>query len=254
MYPGVTLDVVDFAAGGMPHGWLGYAHWYDVRYPVSHERGLTVDLLRQAVKDKDDVEHQELKDEAALAWGENFPVCDLGVTGTIHLGSGLSRWLDPPGELVDKWFGVRRKTPDAPAGLEVSMPAYTLVHEFGHLVDSAVRQAGECVTRDVYGHMSAAVLGLRGKPDASRWSTHLWNYPVHETNGPGPAAGGAARAKQARKALRDPLKSRLGPNATVDRNELFAEFFSAVTVCDQPELQPRWRSCQRRLAQVGVAR
>jgi hypothetical protein len=132
-----------------------------------------------------------------------------------------------------------------------------LVHEFGHLVDAAVADMGRDAAEHVYGALSVAARDgrLRRPPHPNQWTAHLLNYPTGDRSGlRGRAAGGPRRARIIRAALATELGGRFGRYATISREELFAEAFTAMYGTPDARLADALTGLRRALEDVGVAR
>jgi hypothetical protein len=185
-------------------------------------------------------------------------------TTTVHASGrlALGKWvtsIDGQRELAEFW--AQRNTVRARTGRPQRLPAivtapaaFTLAHEFGHLVDGELCAAGWREAEPVYAALTTTLLG-GSTPDPRQWRYHLINYPAWATAdlAGGPCTGSVRRAKQTRKALSGRLADVIGSYGPTTRDELFAETF-ALAHCANVELRARLRPVLRALELTGLRR
>lgn len=244
-FPAVEVDFVNFAdselsfSGPSKHPVLAYANPYYENYPTLHGAARTSGVLgyRELAEaaehgsiDEEELAAQLLRESQAIRRDRSAPR-DLRTTGSIALSQcfGHARCY---GGLRNYWarkteIATQRGTAPRIMPIRISEAGFVYVHEFGHLVDAAVNEAGASAAQRVYGELSVAVLqgGTGPRPSTRRWVEHLINYPTIAPT-PGPHAGGTARRKIIQRSLSGHIAHSLGRYASVNRDELFAESFA----------------------------
>ena len=136
---------------------------------------------------------------------------------------------------------------------QLGVLGYSLVHEFGHLVEAELLVAGPEATSYVYGELSKAILDLQTIPRPSQWSTHLVNYPEVYTARPSARITPKTREMHVRATTGVRISHVLGEYAARTRGELFAEAFVAMWASSSPELLKRMVRVRHALTEVGLA-
>lgn len=134
-----------------------------------------------------------------------------------------------------------------------SAATFTLVHEFGHLVDADLMENDYEAAEHVYAALSYCILGEWPRSDR-QWLNHFINYPIGVAAIPGPAQGDAERRRYVRVQNRQAIISTLTRYAATNRDELFAEAFALSFVSGDPELRARLEPFRAALRDVGMLR
>ena len=135
---------------------------------------------------------------------------------------------------------------------ELGVLGYSLVHEFGHLVDAELCAAGDDAVAHVYGALSQAVLGLSGRPRIEQWAAHLANYPQQRRSSRA-LKSAPLRERQVRSGVGLVVADVLGKYASTCRDELFAEAFVAMWAAKDRGLRKRLVPVRRAMCDVGLA-
>lgn len=229
---------------------VGYDGFSDLR-ALSRDCGVRdLDELVEPMRTVQDVgERRWLRTSLneAVAHG----VQNLEATGTIELATVFRS--NARYDAFCRWRKNRRSTKGPATIVSVFTPAtYAYIHEFGHLVESAVWDVGTDAVEHVYAALSEAVFESRPHSN-QQWLWNLLNYPT--TSGePGPNAGGVYRRTHTKKVAGPLVERALGKYAATDRSELFAEAFVALWGGTQDDVKRRLRIWQKAMVEVGVAK
>lgn len=238
-FPEVKPDYVNFYAELGPNE-LGEAITYVDNLPVLQSLlcdGLIDDQEYYGVDDLIDIikYYGGSRGEVRAVRGETTFVKDEAVlnplaVGVISLGSVYSKKRAYQ-KLINFWAAINERSaaqglpPRAPE-TGVSAASFTLIHEFGHLVESKLMATKRKNVEKIYGVLSEIILGVKN-PKPNQWRYHLINYPAYYyTSVPGKHVGGLDRQRDTRRLLRADIRETLGTYATVKRDEIFAESFA----------------------------
>jgi len=134
----------------------------------------------------------------------------------------------------------------------VSPASFTLVHEFGHLVEAELMARGYKPVERVYRRLSEIVLGV-DNPSERQWRYHLVNYPTYDfTKVKGRHRGGPERRRETKKHLHHAIREKLGTYATTYRDELFAESFAQAHTARRASMRHEFRPFLRSLREEGI--
>lgn len=236
-FPEVTPDFVEFA-GRQDRKVLAWATNY----------GDSIPMVRELVSSYDDVDpadselliglaREEYADarivravKAETYWVEADSIKNPAATGSIEFGE-IFRKKRAYQKLLNSWelrnqrALARGLTPRTLPSV-VSAASFTLIHEFGHLVEAELLSLGYRPVERVYRSLSEVVFGVKN-PSDKQWRYHLVNYPTYSwTQQKGPQEGGPMRRKETKRALHMAIRERFGTYATTCRDELFAEAFA----------------------------
>ena len=143
----------------------------------------------------------------------------------------------------------------------VSEAAFVMIHEFGHLVETAVLSQGE----EAYALMLEALEDGLLRDENGRWlvkdkelreagltrrDARLANYPAYSNI----KRGEGAKRKAVRDVAGAPIGYALGSYARRYRDELIAEAFALAITAKDPELRARLAPFRQVLVDVGIAR
>ena len=238
-FPNTKPDYVNFCAD-LEYNELGETFTYIDNMPVMQSllcdgiidgtEHYGTDEMADIVKDyggsKGDI--KAVKNET-LFYKQEAVLNPLAV-GVISIGSVYSKKRAYQ-KLINFWRDINERAlaqglPPRTPEIGVSAASFTLVHEFGHLVESSLLATKRKNVEKVYGVLSEIVLGVK-KPKPNQWRYHLINYPsYYYTNVKGKHVGGAERQRNTRRRLRADIRETLGTYATVKRDEIFAEAFA----------------------------
>lgn len=264
MYPSVFADFVDFRAPleGKALGMaISYSGELALRWAADETGVETVEDLMLELKQWDG--DPELA-RAALAAAEvvinepaAFRMHQIGAAGAISL-DGQFASARRYRELLTYWErknarAEARHRPRRVPELSVSAATYVLTHEFGHLLDDVMCEAGMPVAEPVWAKLSQALLG-GARPKLTQWGRHLMNYPTSHALLPGPHMGGRNRQQIVRRTLRTELAHLLGSYAPTSRDELFAESFALAWCAGDVTLRRQLRPMREVLVRVGLGR
>lgn len=268
-HPAVKPDFVDFCYQHAKDT-LATAMSYDVFFPALRAWAGRTGLSRVAdlAEDLDwpafgDEAMRELRREARreLRWIMRQPVDARPVSvtkiGGVQFGALFSD-LDEYQKLYDFWqrrneTAIRNGNPPRVLDTATSAAAHTLIHEFGHLVETVLCGGHESGPQLVYAALSEALLGVE-RPRANQWRNNLLNYPAMLDEYAGPYQGGRTRQRATKVALRATIREALGRYATTNRDELFAESFALAYGAASPHLRRRLTPLRLALVEAGVAR
>lgn len=230
-FPAVRPDYIDVCAD--LHGdILGVTYTYGELLPTMRNLATSPGLSPSAAATMAKVPAREISASQGVR--------DVTATGCIEITSRFSThrgYADIAAKAAsNEVLRVLRGRPPQPA-IEVSLPSWVLVHEFGHLTEAALAEKGIGAIEQAFAELSHAVLGTTS-PLPHQWRYNLVNYPELPGSLAGRNRGGPARQHANRQALCHPIGSVLGRYATANRDELFAEAFSLALV-GRPELRAR---------------
>lgn len=194
--------------------------------PDNYGVGEIVDIVKDYGGDRDEV--HAIKNET-LFCAEEKVVNPLAV-GSISVGSVYSKKRSYQ-KLINYWAAANKRSkaqglPPRNPEAGVSGAAFTLIHEFGHLVESTLLVTKRKNAEKVYGVLSEILLGVKA-PGTNQWRYHLANYPSYPwTALKGRHVGGVDRQRETRRRLRPIIRETIGAYAAANRDEIFAESFA----------------------------
>jgi hypothetical protein len=197
---------------------------YDDLDPTDSE--LLVEIAREEYNDARVI--RALKAESY--WVEVDAIRNPAATGSIEFGD-IFRKKRSYQQLLDFWItrnqrAALRGLPPRTLGNAVSAASFTLIHEFGHLVEAELLELGYRPVEKVYRSLSEIVFGVKN-PSDNQWRYHLVNYPTYSyTQQKGPREGGPTRRRETKRVLHLAIRQQFGAYATTCRDELFAEAFA----------------------------
>lgn len=265
-FPEVKPDYINFYAD-LYKGTLGESLTYVDNLPVIQsllstgvidDTGLYgIDDLVEIVKDfgGSSGDLKALRNERAFIDQES--VLNPLAAGVMSIGAIYSHKRAYQ-KLLNFWVSINERsaaqglTARAPE-MGVSPAAFTLIHEFGHLVESKILVTKQANVEKVYKSLSEVVLGIKNaKPN--QWRYHLINYPAYTyANGQGKHVGGQNRQRETRRVLRGAIRAKLGTYATVSRDEIFAEAFSHAYAGRSVNCRASYKPFINTLKSIGVA-
>lgn len=236
-YPEVKPDFVEFA-GRQDRKVLAWATNYGDSIPMVRELVSSYDDLDPADSETlIDLAREEWADarivravKAETYWVEVDSIKNPSATGSIEFGETF-RKKRAYQKLVNSWVirndrAVARGLPPRTLPSVVSAASFTLIHEFGHLVEAELLVMGYRPVERVYRSLSEIVFGVRN-PSDTQWRYHLVNYPTYDwTQQKGPREGGPLRRRETKRALHMAIREKFGAYAATCRDELFAEAFA----------------------------
>ena len=265
-FPEIKPDYINFYAQ-LGHNELGEAITYVDNLPVLQSllcEGIIDDQEQYGVDDLIDIikYYGGSQGEVRAVIGETTFVKDEAVidplaVGVISLGSvyGKKRSYQ---KLLNFWAAMNERAkaqglpPRAPE-TGVSAAAFTLIHEFGHLVESRLMATKRKNVEKVYGVLSEIILGVN-KPKPNQWRYHLINYPsYYYTTIQGKHVGGLSRQRDTRRLLRADIRETLGTYATVKRDEIFAESFAHAYAGNSVKFRNRFKPFVDTLKDLNLA-
>jgi hypothetical protein len=264
MYPQVRVDSINFCSDDIDQDTLAVASPYPRFIPLLRElveygyitdhtdREAVIAAGREAFSDAKS--RRVLLEELDAV--EDLKVGDVTTSGSIELGPTFSRKREYQ-KLLKYWryrnlLAERAGTPARVMGVKTSAAAMTLVHEFGHLVESELLEKSEREVNRVYGVLSQIVLGTT-RPAPTQWRYHLVNYPSSRYSpAKGKLEGSAERRKETKRALRMTIREKLGAYAHTCRDELFAEAFAAAYTHGDRQLRDEFRAFRYALTRCGL--
>ena len=197
---------------------------YDDLDPTDSE--LLVEIAREEYNDARVI--RALKAESY--WVEVDAIRNPAATGSIEFGD-IFRKKRSYQQLLNFWImrnqrAALRGLPPRTLGNAVSAASFTLIHEFGHLVEAELLELGYRPVEKVYRSLSEIVFGVKN-PSDNQWRYHLVNYPTYSyTQQKGPREGGPTRRRETKRVLHLAIRQQFGAYATTCRDELFAEAFA----------------------------
>lgn len=238
-FPNIKPDYVNFCAD-LGNNELGETFTYVDNLPVmqsllcggvlgdTEHYGIDeiVDIVKDYGGSKGDV--KAVKYETLFC--KEAAVLNPLAVGVLSVGSIYSKKRAYQ-KLINFWVAINERAlaqgqPPRTPETGVSAASFTLIHEFGHLVEGTLLATKRKNVEKVYGVLSEIVLGVK-KPKPNQWRYHLINYPsYYYTNVQGKYVGGAERQRNTRRRLRADIRETLGTYATIKRDEIFAEAFA----------------------------
>jgi hypothetical protein len=254
-FPSVRPEYVSFSSH-IGDQVLAYAWQYASTFP--HLRSYGIDpydtqALEELANELDSATMRAVRRDVQFANGVNDPY----LAGAIDIGSTFSSerryrallkfWRDRNVTMEQKGMPLR-----VPA-LATSAAAFTLVHEFGHLLDAELILHDPEASEHLYATLSYCVTGEW--PHSTRqWKNHLINYPAAQAELGGPCPGTPESRRYVRQQLRRPIMDLLTRYAVVSRDELFAEAFALTFCAADPVRVARLEPFRVALRDVGVLR
>jgi hypothetical protein len=237
-YPQIRPDFIDFASEAIGDDAMAEAFSYNDNLPTvrrimsnyhTHDVLDGEDILEIAKEENVDSQTlRKLRREVRAVDEET--VRDPSTSGSIFFGDAFRnsrtyRKLLKFWDLRNQRAAERGHAPRTIWG-GVSPASFTLIHEFGHLVEAELMCRGYKPLERVYRRLSEIVLGSKN-PGERQWRYHLVNYPTYDfTKIKGKCQGGPERRRETRKFLHHTIREKLGTYATTYRDELFAESFA----------------------------
>jgi len=263
-YPQIRPDFVDFASNAIGDDAMAEAFSYSDTLPTV--RRLMANYDTYDVLDGDDIikiAKEENVDGKTLRklrteirTFDEETVRDPSTSGAIFFGDSF-RNSHAYRKLLKFWDMRNRRAEDrghAPRIIwaAVSAASFTLIHEFGHLVEAELMSRGYKPVERVYRRLSAIVLGA-SNPGERQWRYHLINYPTYDfTKVKGRFQGGPERRRETRKFLHHTIREKLGTYATTYRDELFAESFAQAHTAEKASLRREFRPFLHSLKAEGI--
>lgn len=254
-FPSVRPEYVSFSSHIGDHV-MAYAWQYAAEFPNLRSHGVDpydTQALADLADELDSTTFRAIRRDVEAA---NL-VRDPYLAGSIDLASMFSSERRYRNTLA---FFRRRNELMESKGMPLRVPllatslaAFTLVHEFGHLLDAELIHHDPEASEYLYATLSFCVLGEW--PHSTRqWRNHLINYPTIEKAAAGPYPGTPESRRYVRQQLRRPIMDLLTRYAVVSRDELFAEAFALTFCCADPERSERLEPFRTALRDVGVLR
>lgn len=236
-FPEVKPDYIEFA-GKESRKVLAWATNYGDSIPVVRELVASYDDLDPSDSEMlVEIAREEYKDARVIRalkvesyWMETDAIRNPAATGSIEFGD-IFRKKRSYQQLLNFWIArneraAQRGLPPRTLGNAVSAASFTLIHEFGHLVEAELLELGYRPVERVYRSLSEIVFGVKN-PSDSQWRYHLVNYPAYSyTQHKGPREGGPTRRRETKRVLHMAIREQFGAYATTCRDELFAEAFA----------------------------
>jgi hypothetical protein len=263
-YPQIRPDFIDFASRDIGPDAMAEALSYNDNLPTvrsimsnydTHDVLDSEDILEIAREENlDQITLRRLRDEVRTVDEET--VRDPSTSGSIFFGDAFrnSRTY----RKLLKFWDVRNKRAEerghAPRTVwaAVSPASFTLIHEFGHLVEAELMVRGYKPVERVYRSLSEIILDVEN-PSERQWRYHLINYPTYEfTKIKGRFRGGPERRRETKKLLHHVIREKLGTYATTYRDELFAESFAQAHTAARPGLRRELRPFLQSLRAEGI--
>jgi hypothetical protein len=247
-YPHVRPDYVNFCAKGSEDLIMGLSFAYTEN--LRQVRALLVDGYIEDINDTDENDLVQIakdsgrydKEEYDIRYERRYmdalsdfdgitndSVIDPMATGSIYIGATLAskrryqKYLKEQNER--NMAAAKQGLTTYHLALDVSLATWSMLHEFGHLVESNILDTGRKNTERVYGALSTILLDVK-KPKPNQWRNHLINYPApDDTEIRGKHAGSKLRGRATRHALGPMIQEKLSKYASSSRDELFAEAF-----------------------------
>jgi hypothetical protein len=263
-YPQIRPDFIDFAAPHISEGAMAEAFSYSDTLPT----------VRRIMSNYDTLDVLDGEDILEIAKGENVDgktlrrlrnevrtldeetVRDPGTSGAIFFGDSF-RNSHAYRKLLQFWDLRNRRAEErghAPRTIwaGVSPASFTLVHEFGHLVEAELMARGYKPVERVYRSLSEILLDV-ANPSERQWRYHLINYPTYDfTKVKGRFRGGPERRRETKKHLHHIIREKLGTYATTYRDELFAESFAQAHTAERTSLRNDLRPFLQSLRAEGI--
>ena len=237
--PDVTLDHVDFCEEvAEPSNTLMYAFCFPQQLP--EVRGGKISRVATLERN----------------WMLAERIVDPMASGCIRL-SDVFADTDEYRELGRYWAArnmraLHRGAPHRVRHLPivVSPAAYTLAHEWGHLVEGELLQDDVWNLAEPLAVLSGIVFGVR--PHSPRQTRrHLINYPAGPAGPDGPYAGTRERQRATRQAVKNQVGLMLGGYAAWNRSEMFAEAF-AISLVGEMSIRRRLAPFLLALQRAGI--
>jgi hypothetical protein len=263
-YPQIRPDFVDFASKAVAADAMAEAFAYTDTLPTI--RRIMAKYTTYNVLDGDDfleIAKDEkihgktlrmFRDEARTIDAET--VRDPSTVGAIFFGDSFSNSRNYR-KLMQFWDMRNARAAErghAPRTIwaAASPASFTLIHEFGHLVEAELSMRGYKPVERVYRRLSEIVLGVNN-PSERQWRYHLINYPTYEfTKLKGRFRGGPERRRETKKSLHHIIREKLGTYATTYRDELFAESFAQAHAAERSGLRKELRPFLASLQAEGI--
>ncbi len=254
-FPSVRPEYLSFSSH-IGDKVMAYAWQYASTFPHLRSHGVDpydATALEELAQELDSTTFRQLRRDVEAA---NM-VGDPYLAGSIDMASMFSSERRYRNTLA---FFRRRneylESKDQPLrvpSLATSLASFTLVHEFGHLVDAELLHNDPEASEYLYATLSFCVLGEWPR-STRQWMNHLINYPTADTFTAGPYPGTPESRRQVRQRLRRPIQETLTRYAVDTRDEMFAEAF-ALTLCSaDPVRVERLEPFRIALRDVGVLR
>jgi hypothetical protein len=254
-FPSVRPEALSFSSH-IGDSVLAYAWQYAASFPNLRSYGVDpydTKALEDLADELDSASYRAVRRDVEQA---NF-VRDPYAAGSIDIGSTFSSerryrallhfWRERNATMESKGMPLR-----VPA-LSTSAAAFTLVHEFGHLVDAELLLNDPEAAEHLYATLSFCVTGTW--PHSTRqWKNHLINYPSAMPEVAGPYPGTPESRRYVRQQLRRPIMDLLTRYAVVSRDEMFAEAFALAFCTADPVRAERLEPFRLALRDVGVLR
>lgn len=265
-FPEVKPDYVNFCAELGLHE-LGEAVTYIDNIPVLQSllydgtidgtEHYGIDDLSDIIKDFGGSQGEVRAAKTETAFCKEEAVVNPLATGAISVGAIYSKKRAYQ-KLLNFWNNINERaqaqglSPKTPE-IGVSSAAFTLIHEFGHLVESRLLATKRTNVEKVYATLSEIILGVN-KPKANQWRYHLINYPSYSfTASKGKHVGGYDRQRETRRRLRKDIRNTLGTYATIKRDELFAEAFANAYAGNSVTFRNRFKPFVQNLKDLNLA-
>ena len=254
-FPSVRPEYVSFSSH-IGDSVLAYAWQYASTFPNLRSYGIDpfdTQALEDLADELDATTMRAVRRDVQFA----TDVTDPYLAGSIDIGSSFSSerryrallhfWRQRNAAMASKGMPLR-----VPA-LATSAAAFTLVHEFGHLLDAELILHDPEASEHLYATLSFCVTGEW--PHSTRqWKNHLINYPTAQAEFSGPYPGTPESRRYVRQQLRRPIMDLLTRYAVVTRDELFAEAFALEFCSADPVRSARLEPFRVALRDVGVLR
>lgn len=263
-YPQIRPDFIDFASKDMEAASMAEALSYNDNLPTvrrimsnydTHDVLGGEDILEIAKDENlDRTTLRKLRNEARTVDEET--VRDPSTSGSIFFGDAF-RNAHTYRKLLKFWDMRNRRAEErghAPRTLwaAVSPASFTMIHEFGHLVEAELMVRGYKPVERVYRRLSEVVLGVEN-PSERQWRYHLINYPTYDfTKIKGRFRGGPERRRETKKFLHHIIREKLGTYATTYRDELFAESFAQAHTAERAAMRREFRPFLESLKAEGI--
>ena len=271
-YPSVWVDRVNFAASsGAGEGALAYAEVASTNWPGVHALSLETgqvhlgELLAAVAERDGEFDPKVLRQMRAETrqLGHRMRGRDLQSHGLIELSACLGHHQCY--SILQTYWKFRselRIAAGRPPRLQpnrVSVAAFILLHEFGHVVEGALIYLGDEAYAQVLGALEDGIL-RRGngryllsdyrlrQVGLTRTDAHLVNYP---TSADKPFSDAATR-RRVRQVVGSEVAHRLGSYSKTSRDEMFAEAFALAQCAKDPELRAMLAPFKQSLIDVGL--
>lgn len=263
-YPQIRPDFIDFASKDIGQDAMAEAFSYNDTLPTVRSimsNYETIDVLDGEeileIAKEENVDGKTLRKlRGEVRTVDEETVRDPSTSGAIFFGDSF-RNAHAYRKLLKFWDMRNQRAEErghAPRVVwaAVSPASFTMIHEFGHLVEAELMGRGYKPVERVYRRLSEALLGTEN-PSERQWRYHLVNYPTYDfTKIKGRFRGGPERRRETKRSLHHTIREKLGTYATTYRDELFAESFAQAHTAERAGFRNELRPFLASLRAEGI--